>query len=283
MSAADVSIVVPCYNERGRLDLGKFADFARHHRGIEFLFVDDGSTDGTGEMLARFCRTRPGVFRWAHLPANRGKGEAVRQGVLAALASGPRYVGYWDADLATPLEAIPTFVAILDEQPGIELVMGSRVQLLGRKIERRPLRHYLGRMFATTVSFMLALRVYDTQCGAKLFRASRGSRALFEQPFRSRWLFDVELLARLIRSCEERDLPVAEEIIYELPLIEWRDVVGSKIRRRDFVAAPRDLARIYWRYFAAPRWRAADPVVEPPGGPPVRAGREWTRQRPDAL
>src|SRR5439155_4840561 len=110
-------------------------------------------------------------------------------------ANGADYVGYWDADLATPLQAIPEFLEVFAERPGLELVCGARVRLLGRDIRRTRRRHYLGRAFATVASWLLQLSVYDTQCGAKLFRASPRITAVFNQPFHTRWLFDVEILA----------------------------------------------------------------------------------------
>ena len=116
-------------------------------------------------------------------------------------------------------------------------------------IERRALRHYLWRVFATAASLTLGLRIYDTQCGAKLFRASPPMQALFQDPFATRWLGDVELLARLIQARRGTALPPAEEVIYEFPLIEWHDVAGSKVKAWDFATSLYGLARIYWQYF----------------------------------
>lgn len=241
---ARIVVVVPCYNEASRLDTAAFVRFVRGTSEVEFLFVDDGSTDATMELLKQICKASPTRLAFMCLPANRGKAEAVRQGVLTALNTGAAYVGYWDADLATPLEAIHTFARVLDRAPRIELVMGSRVQLLGRRIERHASRHYLGRIFATTASFALGLRVYDTQCGAKLFRSTPEMAALFEAPFRSRWIFDVELLARLMDG-RRGGAPAPEQIIYEEPLTDWSDVGGSKLKAKDFVTAFFELARIY--------------------------------------
>jgi dolichyl-phosphate beta-glucosyltransferase len=241
-------IVIPCYNEAQRLQVQKFKAFAKAGHPQRFLFVNDGSTDGTLQVLQRLHDDDPQSFAFDDLPANMGKAEAVRRGLLHAFEAGPDYVGYWDADLATPLEAIPLFCELMDATPDIEMVFGARVRLLGRAIERKASRHYLGRVFATAASLALGLAIYDTQCGAKLLRTSPTIKGLFQQPFATRWLFDVEILARLIQARRGTKLPQAEDVIYEFPLLEWRDVAGSKVKAGDFVKSFFGLALIYWKY-----------------------------------
>ena len=163
---------------------------------------------------------------------------------MHAFAGGAEAVGFWDADLATSLEVIPQFEQVLVNQPAIDIVMGARVRLLGNAVERKPGRHYLGRGFATVVSWLLHAQVYDTQCGAKLFRATPVVRGLFDSPFLSRWVFDVEILARYLdaRAAQAQD---GRTGIREVPLEGWRDVAGSKVRTQDFLSAGIDLARIF--------------------------------------
>src|SRR5262249_318687 len=151
----------------------------------------DGSTDGTRELLDDLCCSNPGRFATCSLPENVGKAEAVRQGLLRAFEADPDYVGYWDADLSTPLDAILAFCSILDSRRDIAVVFGARVSLLGRSVKRDLLRHYLGRVFATAASLALGIGFYDTQCGAKVFRATHEIMSLFRSPFSTRWIFDV--------------------------------------------------------------------------------------------
>ena len=108
------------------------------------------------------------------------------------------FVGYTDADLATPPSELLRLAQYLDESAGVDMVMGARIAFLGARIDRSPLRHYLGRFFATGASFALKKPVYDTQCGAKVFRVDERLKAACGEPFRSGWAFDVELLARLL-------------------------------------------------------------------------------------
>lgn len=244
--------MVPCYDEAARLRVADFESFVDRVPAVDFLFVDDGSRDATGRTLDELAARGPERFAVLHLESNRGKAEAVRRGLRAAFERAPRYAGYWDADLATPLAEIPRFVQTLDERSEVELLYGARVRLLGRRIERRALRHYAGRIFATCASQTLRLPIYDTQCGAKLFRVSPETAALFETPFCSSWVFDVEILARLIAARRDAGGPAVEESVYELPLRSWRHVPGSKVGALDFVRALRDLLRIRHRYLRRP-------------------------------
>ncbi len=239
--------VVPCYNEAARLPRQEFLSFDGGPHRVEFLMVNDGSRDNTLEVLKEMQAASGGRISVLDQPVNGGKAEAVRCGILAALEQQPDYVAYWDADLATPLWEIPRFIEVLEEKPQVELVMGSRVKLLGRKVERKLARHLLGRVFATVVSMSLRLAVYDTQCGAKMFRVNEFTRSLFEQPFLSRWVFDVEIIARMPAHFRRTAVSPADAM-YELPLRQWVDVDGSKVKATDFLTAALDVLRIRRRY-----------------------------------
>ncbi len=254
-------VVIPCFNEASRLATDTILAFIRSSSEPNLLFVDDGSSDRTGEVLQRLHRAEPQRISTMTLADNLGKGTAVRHGCLRAFSTGADFVGYWDADLATPLEAFADFRAALRAHPQVEAVFGARVQLLGRSIRRRPLRHYLGRIFATAASAALGLAVYDTQCGAKLFRATPRVRSLFAEPFQSRWLFDIEILARLIGHQRRFGGPDAAQLVYELPLQQWHDVAGSKVKPADFPRALWELLRLRRQYLVAPAPRSELPAA----------------------
>lgn len=234
-------VVIPTWNEAHRLPEHQVVAFLGDEPGVSILFVDDGSTDGTPQLLARIQHAHPAQVDVLCLEVNRGKGEAVRRGLVQAFETGCASAGYLDADLAAPLDTMQLLARVLDGEPGLQMVLGARVKLLGWQISRSEVRHYLGRVFATFASLALALPVYDTQCGAKIFRNAAPVRAAVEQPFLSRWLFDVELIARL------RDA-AGVAAIREVPIPAWKDPGGSSVRLRDFLRAPWELLKIRRRY-----------------------------------
>ncbi len=219
-------VVVPCFNEEHRIDERAFLDLVET-REIRLLFVNDGSTDGTSDLLERLRGQAEGIGV-LELPRNMGKAEAVRRGLQLAIESGADIVGYFDADLATPGSELLRMVRILEERRDLVAVFGSRVARLGSRIQRSPVRHYRGRVFATFASIALGVPVYDTQCGAKVFRVNENLVAAVQFPFRSAWSFDVILCQRLFDGTS--DMPgVPTSSFLEMPLEEWNDVSGSKV------------------------------------------------------
>jgi dolichyl-phosphate beta-glucosyltransferase len=248
LKTGEVVVAVPCFNEARRIPSEEYTSFLNRSPKITLVLVDDGSTDDTPLVLERLRQRHPRQVCTLRLSSNVGKAEAVRRGMRAALRRQPAAVGYWDADLATPLDAIHQFVDVLETRQEVDLVMGSRVALLGRDIRRSVLRHFMGRAFATAASVVLRLPVYDTQCGAKLFRVTPAFRELISTPFSARWIFDVEILARMVSATQPTGSNVAPPKVFEYPLDQWRDVDGSRLKLLDFVIAGMDLASIYWRH-----------------------------------
>lgn len=237
-------LVLPCYNEEKRLPLAALRELRSLRPDVHLFLVDDGSTDGTYALFERAVAELGRENVTAHrLAKNSGKAEAVRQGMRACIARGAEKIGYADADFATPPSEILRLLAVLEEGPQ-QVVLGSRVLRLGTEIQRSPVRHVLGRVFATLASKAIDANVYDTQCGAKWFRTSPALEHALSRPFGSRWVFDVELLARLLgRLGDEPHL--AERDFLEVPVHAWRDVSGSKLRLPHMAGSLGELARLY--------------------------------------
>lgn len=234
------TVVVPCYNEARRLDAAGFLGPLDARPWLRLLFVDDGSTDDTAGVLERLRDARPDRVEVLRLERNSGKAEAVRRGVLEAVSTDTELIGYWDADLATPLAELDAMAARLVRR-GAFMVMGARLPLLGCDVHRSPARHLLAQSFALATRLALGLPVNDTQCGAKLFRNGSLTREVFATRFASRWIFDVEILARL-RAIDRRDgTSIASRDVLEHPLDCWSEVEGSKLKTTDFLGAARDL------------------------------------------
>ena len=233
-----ICLVIPCFNEEKRLPVKKYEQFLQKKQ-CDLLFVNDGSKDNTKTVLETISNKYHNAF-FLNLEKNKGKAIAVKEGIFHCftLDNNYDYLGYWDADLATPLEEINRFYDILKKEK-IDCIFGSRIQKLGSLIKRHWFRHLLGRIFATLASWMLKLPIYDTQCGAKLFKKDV-AKSIFAERFVSYWPFDIELLFRLKKKGYKN--------LYELPLSKWEDVRGSKLSLFDFIKVPIELIKIWYHY-----------------------------------
>jgi dolichyl-phosphate beta-glucosyltransferase len=239
------TIIIPCFNEEDRLNLGLMDEFLLARQHYSLVLVNDGSSDHTSRLLHEFQKRHPEKVATLDLESNLGKGNAIRQGVLFALDQlKPDNVGYMDADFSTPFSEIEKLFTCLDQHKNFTVVFGSRVKRMGCRIKRSAIRHYPGRIFATFVSLLLKLPVYDSQCGAKAMKVAI-AKELFKDEFITSWLFDVELLFRYMKIYgEERTLSE----VYEFPLFEWKETRGSKIRFFHLPVIPFELIRIYIYY-----------------------------------
>lgn len=238
----NTTIVIPCYNEEKRLKQNEFLQFIKENPSVHFLFVNDGSKDNTLAILQQLSQ-QPNMH-YLDIQPNGGKAEAVRKGMVYAYEKIPSdYIGFWDADLATPLYEITNFVRQFQRE-NYKIVTGLRLMRLGAKVKRKKTRHYLGRCFATTASVSLGLPVYDTQCGSKLYKYDVVP-TLFSEPFITKWLFDVELLARYKKAFGIQNTITD---VYEYPLLEWEDIHGSQVKMKDFFKAPYELFKIIKKY-----------------------------------
>lgn len=240
-----IGIAVPCYNEGKRLPVQAFLDFAVTHKEFIFCFVNDGSSDGTSDILIQMAAICPEQVTVINRKENKGKGESIREGMNYLMERyGVSYVGFIDADLATPLTEMKILADIM-MQRNYSMVCGSRIKRMGAAIDRYMIRHIIGRIFATLISWSLRLPFYDTQCGAKLFLVADVREHIFDKSFLSRWLVDVEIVKRLQQKLGYEQSYVR---IYEYPLNEWHEVGQSKINIADIFRIPLDLLRIHFFY-----------------------------------
>ena len=231
----DLSVIVPAYNEAKRIapSLEKIVAYLRAQpHSWELIVVDDGSRDETVEVVNKFTGGIPEAKLIGYQP-NRGKGFAVRTGVLASKGV---WVVFLDADLSTPPDEIEK--ALLYLRDGYDMVIGSRA-LPDSQIERRPplYRRFATAIFDLVKHILVGLWQFsDTQCGFKAYRRN-AVRPLYEQAVIDRFMFDVEILY----LAERKRLKV-----HEMP-VRWADASGSKVRFLEGVYnMVKDLLRIRW-------------------------------------
>jgi len=233
-----LSVVVPIYNEASSLKVSLRRLSAACELAIqgdyELVLVDDGSTDASAQILADACG-RDSRLRTITLTKNRGKGAAVRAGMLSARGES---VVCTDADLAADMAVLPDLLQEL--RAGWQVVFTNRRDPASRIAARQPRhREVLGRSFTQLARFMTRSKLCDYTCGLKAFRRAT-AHTIFERSRTERWAFDVEVAV------------IAAELgasLKEVP-VRWEHRPGSKVRvARAVVSSLVELARISW-------WRA---------------------------
>lgn len=232
-----VSLVIPCHNEESRLSGEKVLSALESlGEGAEAVLVDDGSSDGTGRVISDLAAKSPAVRALA-LPKNVGKGEAVRAGMRDAAARGAEFAGFCDADFATPPGELARVFGELAARPRARAAVATRNAPESENISRGFLRGIASRAFALVSSFVLKRRITDSQCGAKFFRNTPALAKALDEPFLSRWGFDVELLGRLEAE------PGAPRAV-EAPLKSWREKLPSRLNFLAMAATLFEMAEV---------------------------------------
>lgn len=239
-----VGVVIPCYNEAERLSGSEFQDFAKNHPGYHLCFVNDGSTDNTLEVLNEIRKGNEDAISIYDCQKNGGKAEAVRQGMLH-LAKDHQfdYLGYLDADLSTDFMDFDELVRTLEES-NFAIVSGSRISRMGANITKESARKIISKTINLIIQKILGMPFKDTQCGAKVMRPSIVT-AVFEKPFNTRWLFDVEIFIRM-RKIFGKD--IATSLICEQPLKRWIHADGSKLSMKDSIKIIWQLGQLSIKY-----------------------------------
>ncbi|MFS4415840.1 glycosyltransferase [Maribacter sp. 2307ULW6-5] len=225
MDSYHLAIVIPCYNEYDRLEVSHISEFLDVNTDTAICFVDDASNDGTATHLEALCTAYPNRVQALSNAKNLGKAASVRKGVLHCSEQRLAHnYAYLDADFAVSLTECRSLLHHLQGEK--QFVFASRILKVGSVVERKFSRFLFGRVIATFISNILDIKVYDTQCGCKVFGAGTVP-ILFKEAFISKWLFDVELFSRLLCAHgKERALEVMDEI----PVRRWVDKGESKVK-----------------------------------------------------
>jgi glycosyltransferase involved in cell wall biosynthesis len=234
-----LSIVIPAYNEQGRIapSLEQILAYLNQQEyESEIIVVDDGSTDHTAPIVERFIRRESGKSVQLTLlshPTNRGKGSGVKTGVLHARGA---VVVFTDADLSAPITELPKLLGPI-EQRRCDIVIGSRGvdrSLIGQR--QSPWREVAGRTFNLLMRALTGLKFKDTQCGFKAYRRE-AAQSIFRQQQLQGFGFDVEILYLAKTQGLRTD---------EVPVV-WNHAEGSRVHVfRDSLRMLVELLKIRW-------------------------------------
>jgi len=204
-------IIIPCYNEEKRLNVSAFINFIKKENNYHLCFVNDGSKDDTMTVLKKIQ-----------------SGNSLKVSII---------------DIKK-FEDFDGLLKTLKTNTKLSMVFGSRAKEGGDSIEKDTLRAFFSKIIKMLVFFILRLPIEDTQCGAKVFKASLVP-VLFEKNFFSRWLFDVEMFLRMKKHFGK---VVILNKIYEQPLKRWIHMEDSKLGIKDSLEIPYRLLTIWFNY-----------------------------------
>lgn len=238
------TIVIPSYNEAKRLPLylEELCVIAENRPDTEIVVSDDGSRVEEYKTIASIVQSLQHKYPHAKLSINReeknaGKGAAIAREFRK---SSSHIVGFVDADGSVPASEcfriidyhrhlLKTYAEAKDKsQPHCSAVIGTRIKMLGNPVDRHPYRHYSGRVFATMVSELFRIPIYDSQCGCKFF-VREDVLKVMDFAYDQRWLWDTQIIISLFKAgFNQIEVPVS-----------WHEVEGSKV----------SLVRDSWRMF----------------------------------
>jgi CheY-like chemotaxis protein len=240
-----IGVVIPCYNEETRLKTQRFGHFLRNNYGYLLCFVNDGSKDQTLEVLNNFKKQHPDTIEVYDCPQNGGKAEAVRLGVLHLLKDRSlEYIGFLDADLSTNFEDFDDLSKTISSSKDFKLVAGSRISRMGADIIKQSSRGIISKTINLIIRKILGMEFQDTQCGAKIMSREIAEN-MFNEPFLTRWLFDVEIFMRMKQFYGEKNV---QKMICEQPLKRWVHEDGSKLSMKDSMKILGQLVQIAINY-----------------------------------
>ena len=254
LQTAHAYIVVPVFNEKHRFKINYWEEMAKI-KNTTWIFIDDGSTDGTNSVLTELASSDNQIF--LRNTINVGKGSTIRIGyqyVISELVSRsslnslppPLLFGYLDSDGAFSLDDVRELIEFaqfhLDGKSVLNKTMfnavwASRVKLLGHNIERSFGRHVIGRAIHTIIGLFIREIPYDSQCGLKVFRISQTLNQIFETEFKTRWLFDLEILLRGTQNSSRLK-------IWEKPLVNWKEVPGGKLNLKSSFLVVKEIIKL---------------------------------------
>ena len=234
-------IVIPCYNESSRLDIKSYLDYAAKNKDTALCFVNDGSSDETRATLADIKNLEYDNVHIFNLSENSGKAKAVQQGALYLYnETEVDTIGFIDADLSTDFNDYHGLVKTMDANSKLKVIYGSRANDGENNIKRDFVRGIISAVIRYIILSITRLNIRDTQCGAKVFHRSLVPY-IFNKSFKTRWLFDVEILLRLKREFKVQPF---KKIFLEQPLKNWVHMDGSKLGMKDALSIPLSLLNI---------------------------------------